>query len=192
MVIDQVSLNGEPVVPAPPVPPRLVLYTGTVLASEVESATTRNFKLSGRWESKAILTPWVARVEFVHPLVDDSADAATAGRQGIALRDGDFAEGEFVSLEDGRLKLNTTLFGPMDRSVLDDVDALILRKVSPPSTPVIFRVATHGGSEFLVSEMALVENGVQLDVRALGRIELKAEEIRSIERLGQGSSDPDQ
>ena len=182
-VIDHVRLNGTGSQPEPRVLPRVVLTAGSVLAAEVERADITSFKLGGRWGGLKLTTPRVARVEFFHPLPADVEDRLSGQDPGLVLRDGDFYEGKFVSLDGGIAEMSSILFGARQFSVAEEADALVLRKVYPPAAKPAWRVETHAGSELLAQEATLAGGKLQLEVAGLGAVVLELSELRLLETV---------
>jgi hypothetical protein len=125
----------------------------------------------------------VARVEFFHPLPADLARLVQGERAGLLLRSGDFSEGEFQSLRDGRIVLGSVLFGVSEFSILDEADALVLRKVAAPAEAPVVRLETQAGSILLASQASLADDKLVLDVPGLGEVRVGLAEIASLERL---------
>ncbi len=99
-------------------------------------------------------------------------------RAGLLLRSGDFLEGAFDSLSDGRLRLGSVLLGVRDHSILDEADCLVLRKVAPE--PASYRVETQAGSILLAQRAILQGEKLVLQVAGLGEAQIGVEDLRSL------------
>lgn len=179
-VIDNVSINGEGSEEAKPMLPQVVLRSGSRVATDLAKANSTAFHFKGRWQGTAITAPQVARVEFFHPLPDEVAEVVQGERAGLLLRSGDFAEGAFDSLEEGKIRMGSLLFGTKEHSILDEADCLVLRKVA--KAPARYRVETHGGSVLLAQEAKLVGDRLVVQVAGLGEVRVGVSELKVLAR----------
>lgn len=178
VVIDRVSINGEDTEEAEPMLPHVVLRAGSRLATDVLKANRTAFHLGGRWEGRTVTAPQVARLEFFQPLPAEVAALVQGDRAGLLLRSGDFLEGAFDSLSDGRLRLGSVLLGMREHSILDEADCLVLRKVAPE--PASYRVETQAGSILLAQRAILQGEKLVLQVAGLGEAQIGVEDLRSL------------
>ena len=177
-VIDKVSINGEGSEEAEPMLPHVVLRAGSRLAADVLRANRTAFHLGGRWEGRAVTAPQVARLEFFHPLPVELAPLVKGARPGLLLRSGDFSEGAFESLGEGKLRLGSVLLGPREHSILDEADCLVLRRMAPE--PARYRVQTQAGSILLAQRANLRGGKLVLEVAGLGEVQFGVEELKSL------------
>ena len=175
-VIDRVSINGEGSAEVEPMLPHVVLRGGSRLAAEVLRANRTAFHLGGRWEGRTITAPQVARVEFFHPLPVEAEPLVEGDRPGLLLRSGDFSEGSFASMEDGKIRIGSVLLGSREHSILDEADCLVLRRGAP--LPARYRVETHSGSILLAQGVSLQEGHLVLRVAGLGEARFRLEELK--------------
>ena len=175
-VIDRVSINGEGSAEVEPMLPHVVLRGGSRLAAEVLRANRTAFHLGGRWEGRTITAPQVARLEFFHPLPVEAEPLVEGDRPGLLLRSGDFSEGAFEALEDGKLRIGSVLLGSREHSILDEADCLVLRRGAP--VPARYRVETHSGSVLLAQGVSLQEEQLVLRVAGLGEARFRLEELK--------------
>ena len=175
-VIDRVSINGEGREEVEPMLPHVVLRSGSRLAAQVLRANRTAFHLGGRWEGRAITAPQVARVEFFHPLPAEAGSLVVGDRPGLLLRSGDFSEGAFESLRDGKLRIGSVLLGAREHSILDEADCLVLRRGAP--VPARYRVETHSGSVLLAQGVSLQGEQLVLRVAGLGEVRFRLEELK--------------
>lgn len=182
VVIDNVSINGEGSVPAEPMLPHVVLRSGSRLAAEVVQADPTAFRFGGRWADLAVTAPQVARVVFFHPLPEDLSSRVQGERAGLLLRSGDFAEGEFRWLREGRIGIGSILFGESDHSILDEVDALVLRREGRGEALPVLRVTTCDGSVLLAERARLEDGRLRLSVPGLGEVDLELGDLVKLER----------
>jgi hypothetical protein len=182
VVFDHVSVNGKGSLPAEPALPHVVLTTGSKLAADILSADGTSIQLGGRWKDLKMTTQRVARLEFFHPLPGELEEVIQGNRTGLLMRSGDFSEGTFQSLADGKVKLTSLLFGEREHSVVDEADALVLRKVKGPPSPAVFRVETHAGSILFAQTARLEGSEIVLEVAGIGKVRLSGEEVRRLEK----------
>ena len=104
-------------------------------------------------------------------------------RKGVLLRNGDFIEGELMSLKEDWLVLNSILFGVKVYG-LDEVVALILGKVGDkPPRSSRFELVLESGSLFHVRSFKLDKGGVIVDDSTVGKFLVPLadfDEMRSI------------
>lgn len=177
-IIDHVSVNGRGDKPAKAMLPHVVLRSGSRVAARVVTADRTAFHLSGRWSKSPITSPRIARVEFYHPLPDDLQKHLTGERPGLLLRTGDFAEGEFSGLANEKLQVGSVLFGVKEYSLVDDADALVLRKVV--ERPASYRLETRAGSVLLAQKVALRGEQLVALVDGLGEVRFGVREITGL------------
>ncbi len=180
-VIDRVSINGAGSEEAEPMLPHVVLRAGSRLAANILRANRTAFHLGGRWEGLAITAPQVARLEFFHPLPAELTPLVEGDRPGLLLRSGDFSEGTFESLGEGRLRLGSVILGPREHSILDEVDCLVLRRQRPE--PARYRVETQAGSILLAQRAKLHGENLILEVSGLGPVRLGVEELKVLDSV---------
>ena len=96
------------------------------------------------------------------------------------MRSGDFSEGRFDSLAGGSLKLGSVLLGMNEHSILDEVDALVLRKVV--EAPASYRVETQAGSVLLAQKAAIIGSELVVEVAGLGEARIGVAEVKSLQR----------
>ncbi len=181
VVIDHVSVNGVGRQPGEAMLPHVVLNSGSRLAADIVKADGTAFHLKGWWKDLAVTAAQVARVEFFHPLPEDHRKSVQGERAGVLLRSGDFAEGTLQAIEGAKLTIGSVLFGSKEHSVLDEVDALVLRRVTP--VPAAYRVETRLGSVLLAQKASLVSGRLVLEVAGLGEARIELEELRTFQRL---------
>ena len=184
-VIDHVSINGQGNKPAAPLLPHVVLRDGSRLAADVHLGDESALRFRGRWKDLAVTVPNVARVEFFHPLPDDLVPLVQGDRTGLLLRSGDFSEGKFQSMKDGQVAIGSVLFGTNKFSVMDQADALVLRKVVTPSAPPVCRLETQAGSILNAKRAELAGSRLVVEVDGLGELKFALAEIKSLGAAGE-------
>ena len=74
----------------------------------------------------------------------------------MLLKDGDFADGDFAGIEDGRVKLNSVLFG--ERTLEPSAGAAVIALRPVRETPWHWHLKTRDGTQFYLQEVRM-ENG---------------------------------
>ena len=113
-----VRVNGDDVLEAtfrevdepPAMRQGVVLTDGTAVAGEIISADETTLHLARDGKDVAVPLDRVARVLF-RPVPGKTLADLPAGRYGAALDSGDFFEGEFKGISDGRVRFDSVLFG---------------------------------------------------------------------------------
>ena len=104
-------------------------------------------------------------------------------RKGVLLRNGDFIEGEFKSLKEDWLVLNSVIFGVKVYG-LDEVLALILSKVADkPARDSRFELVLESGSLFHVRSFKLDKGGVIVDDPTVGKFLVPLTELDEMRRI---------
>ena len=104
-------------------------------------------------------------------------------RKGVLLRNGDFIEGEFKSLKEDWLVLNSVLFGVKVYG-LDEVVALMLDKVADkPARGSRFELVLESGSLLHVRSFKLDKGGVIVDDPTVGKFLVPLTELDEMRRI---------
>src|SRR6185503_4257524 len=90
-------------------PPGIVLRNGTFVAGDVAQASPTSLRLTGLLQNRSVSLVNVARI-LCQPLSPALAPRLGLGRTGVLLAKGDFVDGDFRSLENGRVSLSSVLF----------------------------------------------------------------------------------
>ena len=120
----------EPPERGPTFPAGVFLLNGTIVAAPIQSANESSIHFQGVLAKQTLPVTKVARI-YVKPLADDLAAALPKGRAGVLLKNRDFIDGDFVGIENGRLKLGSMLFGSRNYDLAKDVVAIVLRGNDP-------------------------------------------------------------
>jgi hypothetical protein len=137
--LDHVALRS--VIPRADFAPRVVLRDGTTIADHLVTIDEAALTFSKEKKGLKVRTAHVARVLFQPGF---EAASLTPGRTGVLMSNGDFVDGEFRGLENGRVTITSVLFGKRSYDVNRKIAAVVLRDVTP--VPADFELATSDGS----------------------------------------------
>lgn len=159
------------------VPVGVLTWGGAFLAGGVRGADDSAVRLTDPPAGFTLTTANTAAI-FFQPITPYRASALRAPRPGVLLVTGDFVEGEFKSLENGRIKLTSVLFGDRSFEAVHEAAAVVLRKPSLPMEQ--FEVQLRDGS-ILLSRALRAEAGVLiLDDPFLRDLRLPAAQLEEI------------
>jgi hypothetical protein len=158
----------------------VLLRHGTFLAGPVERATDSSIKTAGVLKSTPISTVNVSRI-VCQPLSPALAARIPAGRAGVLLTKGDFAEAEFRGIENNEIKVNSILFGIRTYDAWKDVVAVVLRDVAP--SPALCEVRLRDQSVLRVGRLDFKPGAVVIHEETLGPVRLAVDDIVEIKRL---------
>ena len=114
----------------PALPAGVVLRNGVIIDAPLQSGSATSLRLRGVAGRQPISMAKVSRIH-VRPITRNLAQALPADRAGVLLKNRDFIDGEFAGLENGRVKIESVLFGERTFD-LKDVVAIVLRGQAPP------------------------------------------------------------
>ena len=147
----------------------VVLRSGSFIAGDADWSDAACVRVGPR--GRHAVPRWqVARVVFA-PLPADGAEQLVSGRRGVLLRSGDFLDGDVASIGDGRIVVDSVLFGPRHVPLAQAAAAVLRDVVRRPGTAEVEladgsvlrarSLAIDGGA--LVAED---EGGLRLTARA--------------------------
>ena len=173
VTVDHVSLNAATLLGR--FTPQVVLRDGTVIADPFTAIGEPSVTFSRSRKELIVLTRNVARLVF-HPI----GDAVEPGRTGLLLRTGDFIDGEFRGLSDGRVKISSVLFGQKSYELKNKVAAVVLQDVKPQ--PSAYEVRTLDGSVWPSRSLVVETEAVRIDAPLAGPARIAAVELVEITR----------
>lgn len=138
-------------------PMGVLTWSGAFLSGGVRAADDSVVSLVDAPGGISLTTANTAAI-FFQPLTPCRANALRALRPGVLLATGDFVEGEFKSVELGKVRLTSVLFGGRSFEVGREAAAVILRKPALPLEQ--FEVRLTDGS-------ALIARGLRAEGGAL-------------------------
>jgi hypothetical protein len=160
-------------------PAGLVLRKGAFVGCVVEKATETFIRAAGLLKNTPVSTVNVARI-LCQPLSKSMEERIVPGRPGVLLSKGDFVDGDFRGLENGRVKVSSILFGLRSYDVKKEVLAVSLRDPTGPSAPLEVRLRDQtliqSGSTRLEPDQLVIQEA------ALGTLRIPAGELAEIRR----------
>jgi hypothetical protein len=161
--------------------PGLQLRNGSFLVHNVKNASDTAVQMSGGWlAGSSISLVKIARV-ICQPLTEKQVEALPTSRTGVLLASGDFCDGEFRVLKEGRVELNTVLHG-IKRFEPEEVAAVVLHDAV--AAPGRFDVRLHDESKLTFQELTLAENALQIKDELLGQRKIPGEVVARLECHG--------
>ena len=129
----------------------LLLRTGTLLAgARIDQADDVSLHFVKGDRNGTLALASVARVIF-RELTPDTAANIPAKGAGVLLREGDFIEGDFKGIRDGKVQLSSVLFGLARFAPRDKAAALILNALENPNARMV--VTTRDGSVYFATSV---------------------------------------
>ena len=157
-------------------------WGGSRIAAGVSSADDSVVRLDEGTIPSRISTVNVARI-VLKPVPAKWRKVLHDKRKGVLLRNGDFIEGEFKSLKEGWLVLNSVIFGVKVYG-LDEVLALVLGKVSgKPARDSRFELSLQTGSVLHVRSFKLEKGGVIVDDPTVGKFLVPLAELDGMRHI---------
>ena len=158
-------------------------WGGSRIASNPTTADDSAVKFEEGNYPERISTVNVARI-VMRPIPIKHRGHLTAGRPGVLLRNGDFIEGEFQSLKEDWLVLNSILFGVKVYG-LDEVMALVLAKIKKPTKSSRFELVLENGSLFHVRGFVVDEGKITVDDPTVGKLKIPLIEFNEMRAIAQ-------
>jgi hypothetical protein len=176
-------LEAQMDVSTPPTLTRgIVLTDGTALAAATfRRADDDTIKLVPAMMSAevSVKSVRVARIVFSELTIVPSSNGAT----GVLLESGDFVEGDFLGLENGKAKISSVLFGIQSFEVGRPAKAVILRDAKAPSGNVIVRLVD--GSVLPASSIVLDRAATKIEKTPFGTITVPFDQIAHLSAGGE-------
>jgi hypothetical protein len=161
--------------------PRIVLRDGTVIADHFTSVDDTAVTLSPGRKGLRVLTRQVARLQF-RPV--DAMEELPAGRNGVLLSNGDFVDGEFQCVTNGKVVIGSVLFGRRSLEISRKVAAVVFGEAV--ASPAAFEARTFDGSIWRAKATRVEAEELVLDTALLGQRRIPATELREFVSLRPG------
>ena len=158
-------------------------WGGSRIASNPSTADDSVVKFEAGNHPERISTVNVARI-VLRPVPVKHRGYLEAGRSGVLLRNGDFIEGEFQSLKEDWLVLNSILLGVKVYG-LDEVMALVLAKIKKPTKSSRFELKLENGSLFHVRGFKLEKEEIVVDDPTVGKMKIPLIEFNEMRAIAQ-------
>jgi hypothetical protein len=158
-------------------PPGIVLRNGSFLAGTVARVTETTVRMSGLLRDTPLSTVNVARI-YLQEVSQNVLQHVPAGRRGALLPKGDFIDGDLRRIEDGWLRISSTLFGARRFDARHEVLAVFLQEVV--SMPGLYEIRLYDRSVLRVGVVELEPGALTVQDPVLGRLRIPAEELAGI------------
>jgi hypothetical protein len=154
---------------------------GTFLAGEIRKADADKIELGRqRGRNFTFNADEVARV-FLKPVPVEMAATIGRGRSGALLASGDFYEGEFKGLKDGRVTIDSIVFG-LKSFEAHQVLAIVLHDVAAGAAAEEphARVRASDGSMYVARGVSFDQGRVSIDDETAGKFSLSIRDVDEI------------
>jgi hypothetical protein len=158
-------------------PAGVVFLNGATITAPIQSASDAALRFQGVFSKQSLPLAKVARIH-VQPLGSEMAAALPKGRPGVLLRNGDFIDGDFAGIENGRVKITSVLFGNRTFDMAKDVVAIVLRGNEPPMWR--YSVSARDGTALYGQSMVIEPK--QIAITGAPEFSIMAAEVTQIER----------
>ena len=162
-------------------PPGLLLRNGSFVACVVERATDTSLRASGLLGARPLSTVNIARI-LCQPLSKTMEARISPGRSGVLLEKGDFVDGDFRGIENGRVTVSSVLFGRRSFDAKKDVLAVVLRDTS--TTTAMYEIRLRDQSLIRPNTIAFGQETAVIQDTLLGTLTLPVSDLVSIRRAG--------
>lgn len=159
--------------------PQVELVSGSMVSGRIASINEQEVNFHGPYRSVTVPARVVSRIRFQW-LPVEMADKVRGGRSGVLLSDGDFFDGEFKVVDNGKVTISSVLFGLRAFEMNNDLMAAVVRR-SAPVRPV-YEVRTIDGSVWMATSIALGRDELVMEESALGRVRIPSCELAEIRR----------
>jgi len=146
--------------------PGALSWNGTLIAGRVTAIDDTKVSLENQ-PPQLFLSTGNASAVFFTAMSYHQLDALRSRNAGLLLKGGDFFEGRLLGLKDGRVELESILFGRKSFAVGIEAEALWIRP--PKVDPAAYTVHTRNGSVILAESVALTPDGVEINQPPLRR-----------------------
>jgi hypothetical protein len=171
------NFREAPSLPVTACVPTVQLLSGSTLAGRIVALNDSGLFLSGGPGREPIQTRMIANVLFQW-LPSRFSNILNSGKKGVLLMNGEFVEGDFMGIENGKLVLSSVLFGIKFYRMDDELIALVLQRPSKAKTQV--EVRTTDGSAWIGTGMEFADNEIVLKDSALGKHAIPIYELAGV------------
>ena len=159
--------------------PGALSWNGTLVAGRVTAIDDTKVSLENQPPQLFLSTGNTAAVFFT-AMSYHQLDALRSRNAGVLLKGGDFFEGRLLGLKDGRVELESILFGRKSFAVGTEAEALWIRP--PKVNPAAYTVHTRNGSVILAESVALTSDGVEINQPPLRRHRIPLADLVQLRR----------
>lgn len=166
--------------PTGPILNRALLFRGGTLIGNVniqgaDEKAVRIIRPDGK--PLALSTADIARL-MVGPVSSQQLAKIPPNAVGVMLAKGDFFEGEFASLLNGRLRINSVLFGTRDLAAGTEALVVVLREPSMSEAPWI--VKTNEGFIYMARSLKIEKDQMLVEDEAVGPLKINGANVAEL------------
>ena len=154
--------------------PGALSWNGTLVAGRVTAIDDTKVSLENQPPQLFLSTGNTSAVFFT-AMSYHQLDTLRSRNAGVLLKGGDFFEGRLLGLNDGRVELESILFGRKSFAVGTEAEALWIRP--PKVEPAAYTVHTRNGSVILAESVALTPDGVEINQPPLRQHRIPLEDL---------------
>jgi hypothetical protein len=165
----------------------LMLRSGTLLAgADVTRADDGSVTYVKDGHPQTLSLVNVARILF-RDLTPQAATRIPAAASGVLLKEGDFVEGEFKGLRDGRVSLSSVLFGLSKFDARDKVAAVAINPPEPGRPDTVVR--TSDGSTYAARRVSVEKDRLLIEDPVAGPLTVNRADVSELS-IGAGRLEP--
>ena len=166
-------------------PKGVLTWGGSFLAAPVKEADDSAITLGDPYKGRRLSTINAAFIAL-QPISAQRLMKMPTAREGVLLATGDFVDGEFKGIENGKVKLSSVLFGLKTFDASYEALAVVLRApTSPPQD--VFEVQSRDGSVLLAKAPKLEAGALVLAESPLAGLRVREEDLLEI-RFGRATN----
>lgn len=154
------------------------LVDGSVIAGTVQQLDEQSFAFNDGAGNKRSLSAQTVAYIFTRPLPPDMRKALGKRTQGIALANGDELEGSVQGLKEGRVTLDSVLFGRK----AEPVSKVLLVALRAPQPGGGFSVCTRDGSLYRCTSIKVAEGELIAEGGVSGPVTVKVGDVVEVRR----------
>ena len=171
------NLREAPVLASSSFVAQTVLQSGSVLAGHLHSADDRAIQFAGPLPQPPVPTSAVAHILFQW-LPFRFSPRIQAGRPGLILSTGEFIEGEFKGIEQGRVTISSVLFGLRSYDIYGESLAVVLRAPLNPKSDC--EILTRDGSLWRGTDLRVGRNEIVIEDFSVGQKHLPVYSLKEV------------
>ncbi len=145
--------------------PSISLQSGSAISARIDSATREAIRFEGPLPAAPLALAPVSRVLFQW-VPYRYTSLLNENRPGLLLANGEFVEGVFRGIEQGRISISSVLFGVRSFDLNHEAMALVLKPLAPQ--PHAYEIITADNSKWLAANLEVRKNEIVIQDTALG------------------------
>jgi len=162
----------------------VLTWNGSFIGAPVATADDTSVTFAEPHKGFALSTVNAARIYF-RGLSAARAAKLEPKRPGVLLINGDFIDGEFKGISDGRVHLNSVLFGLKSYDINFEALAVSLRDSAPSAAK--FLVKSRAGSALLAQSVAVKDGALEVTGAPLTGLRIAGEQLEEF-KCGAGTA----